>query len=310
LANISTYTRINRKLEAKYSVRVLRSLNKIKDQIIGWVKAFGATEAANKINGALIINGIAPDIKELYQQTGLIHARQTYAELMNSTRAARLRLMKGSPDYLSAKSVIYYERKAPVGLGFSETWTSNINSILQQFLTDKILFRTSETTKKLLYEIISRGIAQGKGINEIVKDLEQTDVLVNQSERIVRTEVNRSANLGIIEGGKSFPFEQFKEWISIKDLRTRGTYVEDHADHYRMHGQRVDFDSAFIDPQNNEPLNQPGDPAAHPADTINCRCTMRLIAKRDERGRLIPKRKGGGVVVIQNFNRSQQTITI
>jgi uncharacterized protein with gpF-like domain len=77
-----------------------------------------------------------------------------------------------------------------------------------------------------------------------------------------------------------------------------------------MHGQRVDFDSPFIDPRNNEPLTQPGDPSAHPGDTVNCRCTMRLIAKRDERGRLIPKRRSPGITIIQNFNRPQMTITV
>jgi hypothetical protein len=285
--NYREYTRINRKLEARYFPRVLKELNEVKDRVISLVEV-SPSHAVNVLSGSLTINGIAPVIKDLYIVTGIIHARFNYREL----RQTKVQI------------------KAPVGLGFSQEWTNNINAILERFLTDKILFKTSQTTKELLLSVITKGIEQGKGISEIVKDLEQTTVLINQAERIVRTEINRAANIGITEAGKSFPFEQFKEWISIKDLRTRGLDKDDHADHFRMHGQRVDFDSPFIDPRNNEPLTQPGDPSAHPGDTVNCRCTMRLIAKRDERGRLIPKRRSPGITIIQNFNRPQMTITV
>jgi hypothetical protein len=286
--NLREYVILNRKLSAKYEKRVLSHLNAVKDRVITSLKTQGRTETLRMLQTSLIVNGITDTIKELYKETGLIHARRTY----RSFPQPRI------------------ETKAPVGLGFSQTWTSNIIAILQQFLTDKILFKASETTKEILLKIISKGIEQGQSVDEIVKALEETTALVSQSERIVRTEVNRASNIGITEAGKSFPFEQFKEWISIRDLRTRGADIKDHANHVSMHGQRVDFDSFFIDPRNGDTLFQPGDPSAKAESTINCRCTMRLIAKRDERGRLVRKRQGLGITVIPSFNRPQTVITI
>lgn len=260
------YTRINRKLEAKYSKQVLSSLNQVRDDLVAFIKVSGVDVAQQRFNNTLLINGIAPIIKRLYTETGLIHARLNFRNLKSQ------------------------ETKQLPGLGFSQVWTNNILEILRLFLTDKILFRTSESTKEVLLKIISRGIEEGLGIDAIVKNLNETNALINQAERIVRTEVNRAANLGIMEAGKSFKFEQNKKWISIRDTRTRGYDPKDHANHLSMHGQTVDFDSVFIDPRNGDVLYQPGDPNAKAESTINCRCTMQLVAKRDERGRLIPKR--------------------
>lgn len=260
-------------------------MNEVKQRLIDLISIYGIESAKERFNNTLIINGIAPVIKTLYSEVGVRYARMYYSELSREP-----------------------EVKALPGLGFSQTWVNNILGILERYLTTQLLFKTSETTKKLLIAIISKGIEEGLGVREIIKQLEQSNVLLNQAERIVRTEVNRAASMGITEAGKSFGFEQMKEWISIRDLRTRGADPEDHANHLSMNGQRVDFDSVFIDPRNQDTLIQPGDPSAKAESTINCRCTMGLIAKRDERGRLI--RKKSRITVIRDFNRPQQTITI
>jgi hypothetical protein len=263
---------------------VLSSLNNVREQLISLVKNVGVHQAKESLNNTLIINGITPVIKSLYAEVGLRYAKMYYSELIKEP-----------------------EVKALPGLGFSQTWVNNITEILLRFLTDKILFKTSETTKNLLINILNKGINEGWSVDKMVSELEDFPGLKYQAERIVRTEVNRAASMGITEAGKSFKYEQMKEWISIRDTRTRGAHSEDHANHLSMNGQRVDFDSVFIDPRNGDHLVQPGDPSAKGESTINCRCTMGLIAKRDERGRLIPKRN---ITVIRNFNRPQRTITI
>jgi len=238
-------------------------LNKVRDELIAFIKVSGIIAAQQRFNNTLVINGIAETIKRLYVETGVIHARRNYKELR--------------------------EQKQFPGLGFSQTWTNNILEILRLFLTDKILFTASETTKNELMKVLIKGITEGWGVDKIVSTLETFPGLKYQAERIVRTEVNRAANLGVSEAGKSFKFEQNKRWISIRDTRTRGANPKDHANHLLMHGQTVDFNSVFIDPRNGDILYQPGDPNAKAESTINCRCTMELIAKRDERGRLIRK---------------------
>jgi len=56
----------------------------------------------------------------------------------------------------------------------------------------------------------------------------------------------------------------------------------------RLDGIVVDEQDYFIDEDGNA-LRFPGDPEAAPETTINCRCSMAVVAKVNERGRLIPK---------------------
>jgi len=149
-------------------------------------------------------------------------------------------------------------------------------------------------------------------VDDIIRILEDWPFARFQAARIVRTEINRAANVGAMAGGSSFQFEQQKEWIAAKDSRTRGNPMngqKDHANHWALDGSIVDDTVVFVDSRNGDQLQFPGDPSASAASTINCRCTVALTAKRDENGKLIPKRSR--VSVIQpNQIRRPQTFTI
>jgi hypothetical protein len=262
---------------------VLSSLNKVKNDLINHINSSGVESGLASLSN-LIVHDVAKDVKELYVEVGLYHAKRNHRELVK---------VKQLP-----------------GLGFSQEWVNNILRVLQEFLINKILFNASETTRLMLYNIVSTGIEKGWGVREIVNNLEEYDGLKYQAERIVRTETNRAANLGTMEAGKSSKFEQQKEWISIRDTRTRGASRKDHANHLALHGQVVDLEMPFTDPRNMDQLMQPGDPQALAESTINCRCTMALIMKRDENGRLIPKKNRINVIMPGSFNRQRQTILI
>jgi hypothetical protein len=76
-----------------------------------------------------------------------------------------------------------------------------------------------------------------------------------------------------------------------------------------LDGHRIDIEDVFIDPRNGDQLRFPGDPLASAASTINCRCSLALLAKRDANGRLIPKRKTT-VVIFPNQRRQRQIVTV
>lgn len=245
------------------------------------VERLGPEQAQQRLTTEFINNGITKEVNDLWKEVGLFHANRTYRNLVRE------------------------EKKAT--LGFNAEWTREIQDFLRMFLIDKVLFKSSETTKNMLLRVISEGIEQGWGIDKIVDELENFPGLRYQAARIVRTEVNRAANLGVKTGAESFPYEQNKIWISVHDNRTRGAKPDDHTDHLRMDGQTVPFNSVFTDPRSGAKLEFPGDPSAPPSDTVNCRCTMVVMGQRDERGRLIPKSR---ISVIRNFNRPQRTVTI
>jgi len=184
----------------------------------------------------------------------------------------------------------YSQNRQEKGFGFNAAWVRFIKDYLFKFLLDKITFRVSETTREVLLNVLNKSIAEGWGISETVRQLEELPLSANQAARIVRTEVTRAANTGSMAGASTFEFEQVKEWIAARDFRTRGTDPEDHASHIGLDGQIVDYNEPFIDPRNKDRLMFPGDPNAKAESTINCRCSIGIVAKRDERGRLIPKK--------------------
>lgn len=227
------------------------------------VERLGPEQTQQRLTTEFINNGITKEVNELWKEVGLFHANRTYRNLVRE------------------------ERKAT--LGFNAQWTEIIEEFLRMFLIEKVMFSASETTKQMLLDVISEGIEQGWGIDRIVDELENYPGLRYQAARIVRTEVNRAANLGVKTGANSFPYEQNKIWISVHDFRTRGANPDDHSDHLRMDGQTVPFDAKFIDPRSGDELDFPGDPKADAGSTINCRCTHVVVGQRDERGKLIPK---------------------
>lgn len=112
--------------------------------------------------------------------------------------------------------------------------------------------------------------------------------------RIARTETTGAANYGALKAGDTVGIVQEKMWITNEDERTR-RFPEDSFDHAIMDGVRLPKNTPFQ--QRGVSLQFPGDPAAQPARwsagmVINCRCTVQMVPKRDDNGRLILRSSG------------------
>jgi len=100
-----------------------------------------------------------------------------------------------------------------------------------------------------------------------------------------------------MEGAKAHAFEVDKQWISARDLRTR-RIPRDEFDHLALDGVVVGFDETFnsVGKKGEQvAAMQPGDITQPAGFTINCRCAVGFIPKRDANGRLIMKPKTNGV---------------
>lgn len=104
-----------------------------------------------------------------------------------------------------------------------------------------------------------------------------------QALRIARTETTSAANYAAIETARMSNLVLEKRWISVIDDRTRLTPF----DHLDMNGQKVDLEKPFF--IGGEEITFPGDPKASAGNTINCRCTVSFVPKRDSNGELILK---------------------
>jgi len=196
----------------------------------------------------------------------------------------------GNATYRAIK--IEANQKA-LNFGFNREWTRNVIEFLAQsgFV---LVSDITKTTKDKLLAIVSKGINDGLSVDEIVKLIlsdEQLAYATFRATRIVRTEVMRASNIGAMEGAKAHGFQVDKQWISARDSRTR-RIPRDQFDHVDLDGVVVDLDEPFLSrSKEGVPVEamQPGDITSPAGFTINCRCTVGFIPKRDGNGNLIFK---------------------
>lgn len=283
-------TILNKRFEDKYFPKVKAVIKSEVGDVIRHLQYYGDIQQAIGYVHKHIHSGKLPSVVEkMYQEVGLRYARRTHSILIRQRKGIEL----------------VYQTK---GFGFNQQWVDFIKNYLFKFLLEKITFQVAETTRNVLLTVLNNAIEQGWGIDKTVQELEVLPLSSTQAARIVRTEITRAANTGVMAASSTFPFQQTKEWISAHDRRVRGVNPKDHANHVELDGQVIDEEDVFIDNRNGDRLRYPGDPQASAASTINCRCAIALVAKVDENGRLIPKRKT--TAVIYPNQRRHQTILI
>lgn len=127
--------------------------------------------------------------------------------------------------------------------------------------------------KKINAETL-QGILQGESMDKIAKRLRNVQEMnKTQAIRSARTIVTGAENKGRQDSYKRAEEDGIvmkREWVATNDSRTRHWHAE-------LDGVEVDID----EPWHNEfgEIMFPGDPSADPANTYNCRCSMRSIVK-------------------------------
>lgn len=246
-------------------------IKKFIDKLLDSDLAGARREAESEIiNGELLML-----ITKMHRSAGLTWALRWYRELRRETRKYS-------------------------GIGFNEEWTS---AILNFFRDNNLMLvgGITTTTREMLLTFLNEGIEEGLSIEQIVQRiLERSNVIVrNRAYTIVRTELNAGANAGTVAGASTLEYETNKEWLTSRDHRVRGQKPKDKFSHVVLDGDSVELDGKF---NNGEFLDFPGDPKASAANRINCRCTLLVRPKRDDRGRLIPRQ--GGIRINTNTVRA------
>ncbi len=164
-------------------------------------------------------------------------------------------------------------------------------SLLNEFLTVRIAGRIAEveqTTRKRIASLIEKGIADGLGAREVAKSIrDDKQFNKNRSLTIARTETVTSANQGRYMSALSSPYVKKKAWLAFSDKRTRPT-------HYDMLNRPfVDMDQLFF-LQNLktgalESARYPCDSTLSAGNSVNCRCCIVFVNKKDSNGKLIRK---------------------
>ena len=276
------FQRIRSDIEKKY-------INSIQESIFAQFKDFAKSIEKNGVDASISELGLNLWEKELIKVF-----EKMYKETV---------VLFGNAVYRSIK--IEANQKAET-FGFNAQWTKEILEFLMtQGFT--LVSNITQTTKKRLIDIATTGITEGLSVDQITKlilDDKELEYSNMRARRIVRTEVMRGSNIGAMKGAEAHGFLVDKQWISARDSRTR-RIPDDEFDHVELDGVIVPFDQPFTsEGKKGEAVvaMQPGDISAPAGFTINCRCTVGFIPKRDANGRLIMKPKVGGANLQPNIN--------
>lgn len=127
--------------------------------------------------------------------------------------------------------------------------------------------------KKINAETL-QGILQGESMDKIAKRIMNVQEMnKTQAIRSARTIVTGAENKGRQDSYKRAEEDGIvmkREWIATNDSRTRHWHAE-------LDRVEVDIDEPWVNEFGE--IMFPGDPSADPANTYNCRCSMRSIVK-------------------------------
>jgi uncharacterized protein with gpF-like domain len=187
------------------------------------------------------------------------------------------------------------EQKA-AGFGRNDEWIAAVINYLKIHMLGFVQDITN-TMREDIIKILQRGIDENLTIPEIVANLRKTNLIEARATVIARTEIIRAANVGHSIAARSTPFEVNKKWNAANDSRTRHSHVF-------INQHMVDENDFFNVPiyegdkkLGTEQMLYPGDPNASAGNTINCRCRVTYLPKRDSAGNLVRRNTSQAPVV-------------
>lgn len=127
--------------------------------------------------------------------------------------------------------------------------------------------------EKRVNSVLTRGIVTGLSAPKIARELSGELATSNEKKMrmLARTAITGAENAGRVERMKeteAMGVTVLKKWLSVHDARTRDAHAE-------LDGQTAKPDEPFKSALGN--IMFPGDPAAHPANVYNCRCTLTYV---------------------------------
>lgn len=166
-------------------------------------------------------------------------------------------------------------------------FSERMNDLIKQYFGVDILNtsrKITDKTKSLIRQIFIDAYPKGLGINDIIKQLQNTELSRARARLIARTESVTAANAGAYIVAKETGLKVNKIWIATKDNRTR-------HDHAEVDGQTIPRDEYFIVGQSTMLIpgarTQKDGSAVPPEEVCNCRCATGYISVRGADGRLI-----------------------
>ena len=174
-----------------------------------------------------------------------------------------------------AKDIVSRHKSIAQGLQVKseDDWLAKILDYVDTEVGDFIsetIYTHREDIIRITKKAVTEGVDQGWGMDQIARVINKDQAELNnwKALRIARTETVRASSYGTELGASELPGNKAKVWISSFTPTSR-------EDHMAADGQQVEVTGWFR--IGADELRYPGDPAAPPAQTINCRCAYEVI---------------------------------
>lgn len=263
-SNWIQFAKLTHRLELNYTPKLIRIIKAYRAAFIDDLKASGQSTATSNLQQRTAPHDLTTLMQAMYKAGGLTGAKITADEIRQDVKKGE----KGA------------------GFGRNEAWIKEVIKYLQTHLLNFVQDIT-ETMRQDILSILQKGIDQNLTIPEIVQNLQATGLIESRAKVIARTEIVRAANVGHSVAARSFPYEVSKKWSAAMDHRTRHSHVY-------INNHMVDEQGTFKVPVYKgdvqigwDEMQYPGDANAHGSNTINCRCRVIYVPKRDTAGNLI-----------------------
>lgn len=255
---LTRFHRFQKSREQYFAPKIYAALRSQYNQVLHHIHS-GYTE--HQLIGQIHSGSIVSVLRPLYLDAATVYGAKVRADLQRHKRS--LKVSKSTP--LETKRF---------SMGFSE----QMQSLIEQYFSLDILNQSegiTQTTRELIRQVFTNAYAKGEGINDIIKQLENTELSRVRARLIARTETVTAANQGALFVAKDTGLDLNKEWLSASDNRVR-------RDHRNVSGQVVTMDGFFN--VGGYEMSVPGDrggkdgkPLTPAAEVINCRCTTLFI---------------------------------
>ena len=261
--------RLRRSLDKKYSSLFYGVLKGEIESFAKEVKRIGPQAAISGLGAASWDEKIVAVLQKMYKEIAVTFGNATF------------------------RAVSVDSKKAANPFGLNDEFLDELTSFLIQwgFYLASLM---AKTTKDRLIILVTKALTDGLSTEDIyflILSDPQLRYAKSRSVMIARTEVMRASNYASLKGAEKHPFLVDKIWIATRDARTR-RIPKDFYDHWNMDGQTVEYNQPFVSADKvGRPIvvDAPGDPRAPRGFTINCRCAVAFIPRRDANGQLIMK---------------------
>lgn len=205
-------------------------------------------------------------LRQLYSTTGRQWAAFTFYSILKDAGVKHV------------EPAVRIKRTGSIGLN-----QEFVDAIIEFFRTDlfNMVTNITDTTRQYIRDQVEQGIQQQLSLDEIINNMLTADITKTRAALIARTETGKAANAAEQIGTDKTNLQTRKEWISVRDKRTR-------HDHINVDGSIVPDGKPFnvggylmLRPGANRTTDGQKVPAK---EVVNCRCVIGRHVLRGKNG--------------------------